>query len=525
MISAQQLKVQLPCSDDQFLFVRDVRTGFLDQAWSPRADETGNDDGVLSRYIRLVEIFGRFSEWSYAGGRRTEGRAPPWDPSTQFFRLRQELDNFHNALPSNLTFTEANLSAHIEKRNATTYASMHTLYSLCLIMLHREYIPFIPLRCQRPQGPLDEPTFPESQYQIPDGFWEESAQAIFRAARDILDIVRTCQDNNALPESPQIGFAVFQAAFVCVYAAHFDYMDTGEYLLQGSGQNNEDYRTKGYAGLTVKILGEMVPRLKMAKGYLKTIGKMHDYFSRVKTEYDRRFEHKPRWVGGGLEQYKLLEKELKEFGSLEDTDKNVPSDGSDTVDQVRSRASTNDIGQGSVNGEAMQGVEAAPTPRQTWAAINAGSPPGESEDRKYNPSQAYPYQGNYQQSPGQISNPPSLISPSNGDSTPGISSPYTQNQPYYSSGQQQPIHAYGAITPHTLPMAPPGPQSGMQQTSQLSNEDYMRYLESIGMNAPYLDNFAQQEFPMGSDGLSPEYQDGSHRNYIDAIYATTQTWG
>ena len=157
---------------------------------------------------------------------------PPWDPSTKFFKLRQELEDFYTALPSNLTLSEANLSAYIEQRNATTYASMHTLHSLCLIMLHREYIPFIPLRCQGPRGPLDEPTFPEEKYDIPEGFWEASAKRIFKAARDIIDIVRTCLDNNALPESPQIGFAVWQAAFVSLYAVHFQHMDQGRYLLE-----------------------------------------------------------------------------------------------------------------------------------------------------------------------------------------------------------------------------------------------------------------------------------------------------
>ena len=500
MISAKQLKVQLPCSDDQFLFVHDVQTGFLDSP--PQSRENVNDDGVLSRYIRLVEIFGKFSEWSYAGGRRTEGENPPWASSTQFFQLRRELDEFHKALPSNLTFTEANLSAHIEKRNATTYASMHTLYSLCLIMLHREYIPFIPLRCKKPQGPLDAPIFPETQYHIPPGFWEESAEAIFKAAKDIVDIVRTCQDNNALPESPQIGFAVWQAAFVCVYATHFKHMDTGEHLHQGSGHNASDYRTEGYAGLTVKLLGEMVPRLEMAKGYLKTLGKMHNYFSNVKAEYhDRGFER----LGGGLEQYKTLEKELKEFGSLQDTDKNIASDGSDTVDQVRSRASTNDIGQGSVNGEAMQGVvEAAPTPRP-WAAINSTSPSNENEERKYNFAQGYQYNPNYQQSPTLNSNPPSLISPSNGESTPGINSPYAQNQSYQSSGQQQHVSAYATtVAHHPLAMAPPGTQAGeMRQWPEVDNLTWITYQERIGMNGYDCDNLAQQQ------GYGP-YGDSHH---------------
>lgn len=525
MISTEQLRVQLPCSDDQFLFVHDVRTGFLNKNWPAPINDAVIDDGVLSRYIRLVEIFGRFSEWSYAGGRRTE-TLPPWDRSTEFFKLRQELANFHAALPSNLTFTEANLSAHIEKRNATTYASMHTLYSLCLIMLHREYIPFIPLRCRKPQGPLDEPTFPEDKFRIPEGFWEESAKEIFKAARDIADIVRTCQDNNALPESPQIGFAVWQAAFVCVYAVHFEHMDTGEYLHQSSGQINDDYRTQGYAGLTVKILGEMVPRLRMAKGYLKTIGKMHDYFQSVKTDYYDRFKHKPLgWVGGGLEQYKTLEKELKEFGSLEDTDKNL-SDGSDTVDQTRSRASTNDIGQRSVNGEPMQGIDAAPTPRPNgaWAPINAASPSVEADDRpRYNQGQGYPHNVSYQPSPGQISNPPSLLSPSNGEATPGLNSPYTQSQPYHSSGPQQHISTYASVAQHTqIPMALPGAQAGMQGWTPEQNEGWINYQESIGMSSCF-DNLAQ-EFPIEAyNGLPAGVYASASPNYMQAVWTPATT--
>jgi hypothetical protein len=42
MISVKRLKVQLPGSDDQFLFVRDITTNFLDKP--ARVDEFINDD-------------------------------------------------------------------------------------------------------------------------------------------------------------------------------------------------------------------------------------------------------------------------------------------------------------------------------------------------------------------------------------------------------------------------------------------------------------------------------------------------
>jgi len=443
MISVNQLKVLLPCSDDQFLFVHDVRTSFLDKLAQPNENV---DDGDLGFYIRLNEIFGRLSQWSCAGGRRIE-TMPPWNNDSQFFQLRQELDNFYQSLPPNLTFTEANLSAHIEMRKAAIYSSIHALYLLCLIILHREYIPFIPLGCKKPRGPLDEPIFSENEYRIPNGFWGESAKTIFKSAIDIVVIFRTCQENNALPESPRTGFALWQAAFVCLYAVHFPHMDVGGYLHLGSNQNNDDYRIRYYADLAVRLLEGILPRLKMVKGYLETLGKMHEYFSNVKTEYQQR--SRQIWpTGGGLEEYKTFEKELKEFGSLHDTDKNAPSDGSDTVDQAASRASTNDIGQGSIKGDAIKVIEAVPPPIH-GATVNSTS---------------------------------NLL--------------YAQSQSYLNPGQQQHLPVNAFVPQHILPMAPPNTQGELQPRPQ---EESMVRQDGINTNADY-DDMAQEDFGQ-YDGL------------------------
>ncbi|KAH8678964.1 fungal-specific transcription factor domain-containing protein [Tricladium varicosporioides] len=520
MIDVEVLRVQLPCSDKKFLFQENVKTPFLKSGSlrGNKVEETGNDEGVLGWYIRLVEIFGRFSKWSYAGGRRIE-TLPPWDPSTEFYQLRQELVQFQRALPSNLAFSKANLSAHIEERNATAYASMHTLYYLCLIMLHREYIPFIPLRCSKPCGPLDEPTFPPEKYNVPERFWEDSAERIFAAAKDIIDIVRTCQDDDALPESPQIGFAVYQAAFICVYSAHFNHMDQAKFVYNSDVGTGPDIRHKGYLGLTGRVLADMATRLKMAKVYQTTIKKMFYYFMRVGEEYRSHSANKSQplmWTGGGgLDQYKEFEKDLKEFGILIDTDKAHSDGSSDIADTTRSRASTNDI-----NGEPMQGVESGSASRTNgtggafFTAVNAQTQV-ETDDRSTKYNQQYPYgQPPHaypnQHSPSQ-SNASSMISPSNGDSTPGISSPFTAPQVLRQqyNPNQPPVSTYASIAQHAQPvMAPPNTQVVHQWTYEEENR-HMKPHEAMPWNTD-LDSFSQG-LPAN---FGPWMQNGFPPNYV-----------
>lgn len=81
-MDVETLHVQLPCSADDFRLGTNVKTEFLRLGVEPPQEDnsltgqltqtgTGSD---LSIYIRLVEIWGRFSKWSCAGGRRSDLR-------------------------------------------------------------------------------------------------------------------------------------------------------------------------------------------------------------------------------------------------------------------------------------------------------------------------------------------------------------------------------------------------------------------------------------------------------------------
>lgn len=102
MLHAKDLRIQLPVSEQSFIFAEKVRTGMLGEtepgaggsrskysvtpdrrtALTPQEmlnhdldDErgrlqTGSEEGLVSRYIKMLEIYGRVVQWSCAGGRR-----------------------------------------------------------------------------------------------------------------------------------------------------------------------------------------------------------------------------------------------------------------------------------------------------------------------------------------------------------------------------------------------------------------------------------------------------------------------
>jgi hypothetical protein len=212
---------------------------------------------------------------------------------------------------------------------------------------------------------------------------------------------------------------------------------------------------------------------------------MHKYYVDIKLEYER-FNQRPNWTGGGLEKYKEFERELKEFGTLENYE--ILSDGSDAIDQNHSRASTV-APTPNTNGDQMQGVEAtAARPAANWAPINASNAPVELDARSRPMSQG-PYSHNstnYQPS----SNTPSLVSPSNGDSTSSLSSPYANGQlPKYGS----PLQRQSQYPPAPLPqqvMPPPSTWSpGERNEARFDN--WIVPLENTPLYYSNLDDFQQ----------------------------------
>lgn len=90
---------------------------------------------------------------------------------------------------------------------------MHTVLSLCTVMLYRDYLPFVPLKCAWPEGPLDHSLDPP-EHHVPPNYWKLSTRKLLKCARDLLKLLHTCQEWGVLVETPIIGFAVYNIALV-----------------------------------------------------------------------------------------------------------------------------------------------------------------------------------------------------------------------------------------------------------------------------------------------------------------------
>lgn len=333
---------------------------------------------------------------------------PPWHPESRFSHLRELLIEFQDGLSRNLRYSPRNTDTHIMYKNTlAAYSLMHIVYFLSVITLHRAYLPFLPVRHFEPVGPLDEPSFPPDKYSVPDGFWRDSAREAFRASRQMTELIRVCHDRKVLMETPLVGFAIYNAAFMGVYAAHFSNMDQEGYMCSKpnstdtipglGGQGQADVRK------AIDILAEMRPRLKLGSGWFRTIHRLHSYFLRAKKEHKRssRGTDMPysseigangkTGFNGSNDEFKLLDKLLTSLGSKEDQATEVngyEDEGQATHASAAEQGAVSDTASNAVKSESGNDLESNPgagARRGSWVPVNNSPGPSLQQPKEGEP--------------------------------------------------------------------------------------------------------------------------------------------
>ncbi|KAJ9667435.1 hypothetical protein H2201_002303 [Coniosporium apollinis] len=299
-----------------------------------------------------------------------------------------------------------------------------------------------------------------------------------------------------------------------VYAINFPWMDPDGYMCKrypsANARTDEMTANDSASGAeaarkALELVGHMRPRLQMADGWFRTIRRCHTYFTRIKKDFRRNAKaladsgHPPEYyrqlslreggVGGGLEEYRLLERTLQEFGNLQDEDDMPDAADEDPVGLTRSMYDENEEGSAAVRSETMDLQEPAPDSaglrHERWNAINtvaaaaSANVPGltPSASTVSTPQSQSQSQYNISQSGVRYhqSGAPYTASPSNSLSTPATTIPHAL--PMYShifpTAQDSTQHASLSLQQQLHPPAPqpqpPPPTSAPPSWSEKEN--------------------------------------------------------
>ncbi|KAG7040301.1 fungal specific transcription factor [Colletotrichum scovillei] len=292
-IRSEDMHIHLPCAKEDFDLSRQNQQPFLSRNLSE--PETLRECSLLGCFIQLTDIWGRISQYTNAGGRFFEKSVPPWSHASSFYKLRRELETFGQGLDSPGMFLTMNTANYFRHENSSsTFVLLHLLYSLCTIMIHRQYLPFVPINCQKPSGPLDEPTFPQNA--VPFGFWEESASEVFGAAETVVSLIRLSGGN--LPHSPLVAFVIYTASFVAIYAKYFPHMDARgslsgnlELFSQDSGiASNSACRSK--TAIMLDALKNMAKKSGVAAAFVARSAEVDQYFSAMVQDHHHNLRYR-----------------------------------------------------------------------------------------------------------------------------------------------------------------------------------------------------------------------------------------
>jgi hypothetical protein len=142
----------------------------------------------------------------------------------------------------------------------------------------------------------------------------------------------------------------------------------------------------------VELLGHIRQRLMMAHGWFKTIRRIHVYHMRIKKDFERNVramnaadssrnadsgdvQHsmslREGGEGGGLEEFKLLQKTLQEFGSIDDEDITMPD-----ADVSSEHEDTNESGNATLKADSIGRItpESNLLRHERWNPVNSSGP-------------------------------------------------------------------------------------------------------------------------------------------------------
>lgn len=199
-IRIEEIRIRLPCAEDDFIFGNDSNAqtyaGIISSIHAKDTQEL-NRTSFYGFTIVLFEIWSKIAKWVGEIGGKYEIK-PPWELGSTFASLSDELNSFQLALPRHLVYNSFNLEAHISQGSAPNFGYLHGLSFLCRIFLNREYL-----------------------FCDPDSFtlhwWSNSVRILMESVEKLSTLINTLRLKDLMVIAPFTGFELFTAAVTGLY--------------------------------------------------------------------------------------------------------------------------------------------------------------------------------------------------------------------------------------------------------------------------------------------------------------------
>ena len=200
-------------------------------------------------------------------------------------------------MPRSFRLTKTNSQAHFAQHSLPPFTLVHTIYSICQLVLLRDFLPFAPVTHLSPSE-LDDNEYTASS-NFTQGWYANTIRELFRVSHDFLDLVHTCKARRLLPVTPMTGFGIYLVSFIGIYALHFPQMDVEGAVCGRDQETNIISERQSAIVDALRTLVQMRFHLPMANHWFRTLHRAHRYYKQVANEHTTNPQAFPRPPSAG----------------------------------------------------------------------------------------------------------------------------------------------------------------------------------------------------------------------------------
>ncbi|AQZ17480.1 hypothetical protein BZL39_M00300 [Zygosaccharomyces parabailii] len=210
-------KFPLPQENSEFLFRH------ASEIYHLKDFESATTHNIFALFIAVTELWADCSSWVIQGGRQHFLEAP-WDETSEWYKLDKRLNLFKSQLGPKESLNIQSMDAFFSLGQGTLYCCTHLALLTSKILIHRNYMPFIPPDSGVAKGPTDPSP---ALRNPPRNWWSHSARTVFEYAREAALIFNEFKKRGVYCCSTFAGFVALTCASTLFYIDSFPSYDPG----------------------------------------------------------------------------------------------------------------------------------------------------------------------------------------------------------------------------------------------------------------------------------------------------------